>query len=606
MMKVIFLLSLYFSTVTVFSQPLNISRSDGEVFQLLREKILVHSDKDFYISGQTLWFSVYVTNLETNRLQSLSKTAYAELVSPDGRPFLQTGIELKGGIGSGSFLLPVTTPSGTFQLRIYTSWMKNHPSSIFSKPVTIVNTQHTFDTSAFRIEDDSDVVIKGGSEQSGNKEGLNELKNSTGSVFPLTIHTDKTLYKPRSPVNISILPDGVADDSIANVSIAVFRLNVLTRPKNWFSQLENNLTAENPNKIENQYGESFLPEMDGLVVTVLARDSADQEPVKGVPVIISLTGKLTDVKYSETDDKGLAYFNLKNVYGTYQLLVKTEPEYQNKVVLQVLKPFALFSNVVSEKGNLRNSYLEAIEEMHNHLVVTRAFDSTNSREIFFPENADSLSFYGKPYAVYLLDDYKRFVTMEEVLREYVKEVSVRIKKKDYFIYVLNRQMVDLRNFLEVNVMMEKEQPLILIDGVPVSPNTLMKYDPLQVRKLEIIADQYIIGKKIFDGILSFTTYKGQFDGLKLNSDELLSDGFGWERKRKFETPDYNDPLVKNARIPDFRELLYWEPQMKISKSLPGKLSFFTGDLTGKFVAVIQGVSGNGRRVDKVIEFVVEN
>ena len=37
---------------------------------------------------------------------------------------------------------------------------------------------------------------------------------------------------------------------------------------------------------------------------------------------------------------------------------------------------------------------------------------------------DTLAFYYEPYKTYLLDNYTRFTTMEEVLREYVVEVNV--------------------------------------------------------------------------------------------------------------------------------------------------------------------------------------
>ena len=157
-----------------------------------------------------------------------------------------------------------------------------------------------------------------------------------------------------------------------------------------------------------------------------------------------------------------------------------------------------------------------------------------------------------------------------------------------------------------NNMMDENGPLVLLDGIPVTDfNKLIKYDPLTVRKLEVTADRYLVGKKTYDGILSFTTYKGEFEGLQLNNKELLLEDEGWQRQRKFYVPDYNNSLIKESRIPDFRELLYWAPEVKTSKTGSSKISFFTGDLTGKFVVVVKGVSDDGRVVNQMETFEVK-
>jgi hypothetical protein len=297
---------------------------------------------------------------------------------------------------------------------------------------------------------------------------------------------------------------------------------------------------------------------------------------------------------------------LENVYGPQQLFIKTIPEYENVVDLELSKPYLNITNTsIQQKPIIKNEFLNAVEEMHNNLAITQAF-ITDSIDQFYTI-VDRTSFYGTPYFTYLLDNYKRFVTMEEVLREYVKEVMVRIRNKNYYVLVFNRQLYDLRKYIDyAKNMMDDNGPLVLIDGIPVTDlNKLIKYDPLKVRKLELIADRYVVGGLIYDGILSFTTYKGEFENLELNKKELLFDDEGWQRQRKFYMPDYKDPLVKNSRIPDFRELLYWAPTVKISKTNSGKISFFTGDVTGKFVVVVKGVSDDGRLVNEMVPFEVK-
>ena len=47
-------------------------------------------------------------------------------------------------------------------------------------------------------------------------------------------------------------------------------------------------------------------------------------------------------------------------------------------------------------------------------------------QIFLPPvSTDTTVFFGKPDRTYLLDDYTRFTTMEEVMKEYVPEIRIR-------------------------------------------------------------------------------------------------------------------------------------------------------------------------------------
>ncbi len=572
------------------------------VTSLMPEKILVHSDKDFYIAGEIMWYKIYIINASTGLSQSLSKTAYIGLYDQNGKFLLQSKVAMNDGFGYGSFLIPTDATSGNYNMQVYTAWMKNNPSSVFSKNITIVNTGHTFDTSAFTIINTGAYAEAGtGNSPTDSRATGNVVSSAPG--FDIEIKTDKQEYQQRSPVDIDItaLKDGAGISS--NLSVAVYKVNDLTTPDNGIGGIP--VSFNIPSDSKGTEGFPFLPDMNGYVVTVKVRNIATGKNASSVPVMVSLTGKLTDVQYGESDENGFVYFNLKNVFGPHQILVKTLPEFENTVDLQIVRPY-LPALIVphAQKPVLKSEFVNSVEEMHNNMVINKAFDSTWMNQ-FYPTNADSISFYGKPYKTYLLDNYKRFVTMEEVLREYVQEVNVRIRNKNYFLLIFNRQFFDLHKYMELVNMMDKFSPLVLLDGVPVTDlNKIIKYDPLKVRKLEVVADRYIIGKETYDGILSFTTYEGDFEDLELNKKELLFEEQGWQYHRKFFVPDYKDLAVKNSRNPDFRELLYWAPEVITTNASSGKISFYTGDLTGKFVVVVKGVSTDGRVGSKIAEFEV--
>ncbi|MFD1255231.1 hypothetical protein ACFQ3S_00355 [Mucilaginibacter terrae] len=106
------------------------------------EKIYVHTNKDFYLSGEILWFKLYNVDGNHNKPVNLSKVAYVEVLAADNTPIIQTKIALRNGTGSGSIYMPASITNGNYRLRAYTSWMKNFaPEYFFEKVLHIVNAQ---------------------------------------------------------------------------------------------------------------------------------------------------------------------------------------------------------------------------------------------------------------------------------------------------------------------------------------------------------------------------------------------------------------------------------------------------------------------------------
>ena len=140
-----FFISFQLKTSDAFSQALTtatlIDKFDQYSKQSLQEKIYVHTDKDFYVAGEIIWFKLYYIDGNTNKALQFSKVAYVEISNAEGKPELQAKIPLGPGQSKGSFYLPVSLNSGNYMIRAYTRWMKNFdPSYFFQKKITVVNT----------------------------------------------------------------------------------------------------------------------------------------------------------------------------------------------------------------------------------------------------------------------------------------------------------------------------------------------------------------------------------------------------------------------------------------------------------------------------------
>ncbi len=109
--------------------------------QNLQEKIYVHVDRPSYLTGETMWFKIYLTDGSLHKPSDVSKVAYIEFLDRSNQSVLQTKVKIENGSGEGSLYLPATLNSGNYIMRAYTNWMKNFSAEFFfHKPISIINT----------------------------------------------------------------------------------------------------------------------------------------------------------------------------------------------------------------------------------------------------------------------------------------------------------------------------------------------------------------------------------------------------------------------------------------------------------------------------------
>jgi hypothetical protein len=108
----------------------------------------------------------------------------------------------------------------------------------------------------------------------------------------------------------------------------------------------------------------------------------------------------------------------------------------------------------------------------------------------------------------------------------------------------------------------EKDPLVLLDGYPVfSIDKLFTYDPLKVKSIDVVTHKYFRGSSIFEGIVNMTTYREYFDGILLDSSATVINYQGLQKQRLFYSPVYETSETLVSRVPDFRNVLYWNPSV---------------------------------------------
>ena len=100
-------------------------RLDVQSRLLPQEVVFVHMDNNCYFLGDTIYYKVYVTRSDTERLTDMSRVVYTELLDNDGYLIERQILRMEEGQAFGSFCLSDTLYCGHYELRAYTRWQLN-------------------------------------------------------------------------------------------------------------------------------------------------------------------------------------------------------------------------------------------------------------------------------------------------------------------------------------------------------------------------------------------------------------------------------------------------------------------------------------------------
>lgn len=342
---------------------------------------------------------------------------------------------------------------------------------------------------------------------------------------------------------------------------------------------------------------TFEPEYNGVIVSARIVDSRTGAPAPGIQGFIGAPGSRSNFVSGFSNDSGYLKLEMPDLYGSSELVLQTNSLTGDSVYrIDIIQPYS----EKLETDSIKPLIVSAADTsaILDRMISTQVRFVYNKDEInrFDTLAIDTATFYTRPDKRYYLDDYTRFTTMEEVLREYVQWVNVRKQADNFHLTVYDE---------ERKVIMT-DDPLVLLDGVPVFRiNKVLELNPLKMQKLDVIAKKYVLGNTSFDGILNFISYAGDLEGLTLDRNATVVDYEGLQLKREFYSPAYHGQDSTLETIPDFRTTLYWNPEVKVKNDAPVNLSFYSGDLKGNYIVVLEGISGQGVCGEAVTRFTVK-
>lgn len=226
---------------------------------------------------------------------------------------------------------------------------------------------------------------------------------------------------------------------------------------------------------------------------------------------LSIIGKQIHYFEGKMVGDSIAVFYTHGIHGKLPLVLSAVTSTGESLPIEMISPFATLipQQLPHLEFHYKRSEVEARSlDMQRHQIAI----APAKREIKLGDDADDTAEEGKPlpydetihgitpYLSYNLDEYRQFLTVREVLLEYVQCVSKRKINGRQQLIVQTEQ--DQHNNITPS--------LVLIDGMPVmDTERLLNYDARRIHYINIYGDQFTFGNGVYSGILSFITRSGR-------------------------------------------------------------------------------------------------
>ncbi len=574
----------------IFSQDLVSINANSDITNY-KDDVYVRTDRDIYITGEQVWFKVYEMNGLSQTPSNLSKVIYVELLDQNNFPLKQVKVKNDNKSGSSAFVLPENMSSGNYIIRAYTSWMKNFTTDqFFYKTISVINPFESIDHLRLpSIDKSSDsarsindglaqfLILDDQAKPVYNLPVQNESKNS----IKYSISLGKPYYSSREMVKMEILATDMAGKPVeTDLSVSVAKSAVVNSSGSTSFYCFNSLKPAGSNNEKS----GFIPELEGQLISGYLRSKLNDDPIRNEPVSLSFIGKTARCQFSKTNDKG--EFNFV-----------TEESGQNEIVIQPLssditgyyielnQPFSnKFSKFKPVDFYLDSSRIDAINKVIVGMQVNAIYEPFRQKtpDEYLPLVSD---FFGKPESTIKTADYIELTSLREIVKEIIPNVYTLKQNGKYDFKLANK----------FKGQPFESKPLVLVDGVPVYDfEKVMGISSKEIERTDVVNTRYFSSDNVFDGVISFVTKKGNLSVLDFDNAIFRQVYDGCQAHNDFYITDYSTDALIKSHMPDFRNTLYWKPDLHTDKNGKAEVTFFTSDESSDFRIIVEGISDDGK------------
>ena len=258
---------------------------------------------------------------------------------------------------------------------------------------------------------------------------------------------------------------------------------------------------------------TYVRETEGHIIRARIKNVYDGQTFRGSQIrpSLAIVGKQIHYYEGKMVNDSIAVFYTYGIHGRQPLVLSAMSSSGVSLPIEMISPFATLlpkelphlvfhykrSEVEARSLDMQRHQM-AIAPAKRELQLGDIADETAEDGV--PLDYDETVFGIHPDLTYNLDEYRQFLTIREVLLEYVNCVS-------------NRKI----NGVPQLVVRREDGPyvgswpaMVLIDGMPViNIERLLNYDARRIHYINIYSGQFTFGNGVYNGILSFITRSGR-------------------------------------------------------------------------------------------------
>jgi len=554
------------------------------------EKIYLVTDRDLYISGEKVYLKAFCLNRETNKPSAISKVAYLSLLDHTSTPLVQIKIWLTGSSGSGEFLIPDTLQTGCYMISTCTHWMRNFPQENYAtKTIKVIN---PFIKARYtRIPDSK---LSGDADPSSSdtaRTGIVSGQEPALRCKPsanFTIEADKTILQPREKVSVTINTinnEGIPSGSDLVISVfKSFAYDSLTREGSLKKILSQDESSDLMHIMKPAERLQFLPEPEGHIVSGTICSTITGEPLAAENMMLSFVGKTASCYFAKSDENGVFNF-IVDKSGKQEVFIQPfDPDLQDYYI-ELVNPFPeAFEKYLPERYFIDTSRLDEINSAIISMQLQALFYKKPELAVDHRSQQPDLTFYGDPDHEILLANFIELTSLEEVFKELLPWAPVRTMS--------GHKRITLLNNVPDEVYLQ--DPFMLVDGIPLRDHVgVLAIPNTGIERIKIVNSRYFITDMCLDGIIDITTNKGDLSATRLEIPGFRQEFDAPLPGSDFYSPEYLTEDQKSSRIPDCRNTLYWDPDLRTDKNGEATAEFYASDEPGEYLILAEGFTVEG-------------
>ncbi|TNF40912.1 MAG: hypothetical protein EP310_08130 [Bacteroidetes bacterium] len=517
-----------FWVITIFAQT-------GEKF----ENPVLFTDRDYCISGDTLWFKVWLPKTGVN----LGNVVRVQLDNKRSNLISEVAVKSLNGWAEGFIHIPDSLSTGQYFVTAYLNALRKSTDLQLESKSLLVYNRFSENISEIEIHESDEI--------------------QQNSRIEMVLSTDKEHYSPREEVIVKIDWD----------KNTVFKKAVIKATL--VDPLASEISGNRKFKMEScNPSIPGFSENNGLVLSGKVADISGI-PVSNVLVTLSAGNNQAWFDYYFVGESDDFHFFLKDAYGNTDVVFQVISNSKTEYSIQLENNHLRRKDLITGRKFLKPEQVEFINTAVNASYAHRLFNSPGSvQNQFFEIPARfSMPFYGNPTLRIVPDEFIDLPDFREIARELLPGFQYRIKNGEIIFRMINHQQ---------KVMFE-EEPMRLINGIPVFKNELFAgLKSTDISYIDLVQNERIFGDLILKGVLEVSLKdKSNFWIAKQPNIFQLNVNFLQPGKKACHFVQQNT----NKNHPDMRQVYFWE---LLDTESVKDFSFILSDRKGTVEISIEG------------------